>query len=65
MTAEELLYELLALRDLYGSLKDIPVTVFLGHDRLDITLVDYFTENHEGKEILHSIDLNARYYDGE
>jgi hypothetical protein len=65
MTAEELLYELLALRDLYGSLKDIPVTVFLGHDRLDITLVDYFTEGRQGEEVLHSIDLNARYYDGE
>jgi hypothetical protein len=68
MTAEELLNELLSLRDLHGSLKDVPVSVFLGNDRLDIRDVDAFL-NHDfketGKQELHSIDLNARYYTDE
>lgn len=58
MNAQELLYELLALRDLYGSLKDVPVSVFMGHERFEITLVDHFTDQRNEQRVLHSIDLN-------
>jgi len=68
MTAEELLYDLLNLRDIHGSLKNVPVSVFLGNDRLEIRDLDFFL-NHDstesGKQELHSIDLNARYYGDE
>ncbi len=62
MTAEELFNELLALRDLYGSLENVPVSVFMNHERLDINLVDHFSDQKNGETVLHSIDLNVKEY---
>jgi hypothetical protein len=58
MNAQELLDELLALKAVYGSLENVPVSVFIEHERFEITLVDYFTDQRNEQKVLHSIDLN-------
>ena len=68
MTAQELLDELLILKKEFGSLADIPVSVFIAnHERLEIGGIDHFTNLNPktGKMTLHSIDLNSRYYSDE
>ncbi len=55
--AEELLQELILLKQKYGSLDKVPVNAFVDGDRLGIEL-DIFTEG-SNDEKLHSIDINV------
>lgn len=61
MNAQELLDELLNLKEEFGSLDGVSVSVFTtgDEDRLIIDFVDVFTEEIDGKKSLHSIDLNV------
>ncbi len=57
MTAQELLTFLLQLHQEHGNL-DIPISIFLNEDRMQIEEVDVFYDN--GNKDIHSIDLNAK-----
>lgn len=57
MDAQELLNELLALKEKYGSLEGKQVTVFIDADnRIPIKELDVFLDRND--TVLHSIEIN-------
>lgn len=57
INAQELFEQLLQLHQEHGSL-DIPISIFVNEDRMQIEDVDVFYDN--GNKTIHSIDLNAK-----
>jgi len=58
MTGEELLQQLLTLKEEWGTL-DVPICVFKDEDRHEIGVLDLFTNGVYEKRVLHSIDINV------
>jgi hypothetical protein len=57
INAQELLEQLLQLHQEHGSL-DIPISIFVNGERMQIEDVDVFYDN--GNKTIHSIDLNTK-----
>jgi hypothetical protein len=57
INAQGLFEQLLQLHQEHGSL-DIPISIFVNGDRMQIEDVDVFYDN--GNKTIHSIDLNAK-----
>ena len=56
LSAQELLDELIAIKDQYGNL-DVPINIFIqDSERLEISNLDAFTTGRRGE--LYSIDIN-------
>jgi hypothetical protein len=61
MKAQELLNELIAIKEEYGTL-DVEIKIFIqDSDRLDILDLDAFTTGRRGE--LYSIDINIKSND--
>jgi hypothetical protein len=57
MTAEQLLLELTLLKEEYGSLENIDISVWKNHELYEITKIDVIED--DGNTVLHSLQLNV------
>ena len=57
MTGEDLLKELLLVKEKYGTL-DVPISIYFRNDRIELAELDVFIQGKRHE--LHSIDINTK-----